>query len=140
MDANFDRAFAFVVGEEGGYTSNPLDPGGETKFGISKRAYPDLDIKSLTEDDAKAIYLRDYWTPLGCENSAYGTAVCVFDCGVNMGIGRAKTFLLKVAPGPDFIVNYQAERGLFYGSLSTFPSFGRGWMRRLVRCALEASK
>ena len=59
--SNFDRAFRFLIGEEGGYVNDPADPGGETKFGISKRAYPQLDIKSLTLDQAKAIYRRDYW-------------------------------------------------------------------------------
>ena len=46
---------------EGGYVSDPDDPGGETKFGVSKRSYPDLDIKALTRDEAIAIYYRDFW-------------------------------------------------------------------------------
>ncbi|OXE36892.1 MAG: hypothetical protein CGW95_04725, partial [Phenylobacterium zucineum] len=54
----FDQAFEVLIGHEGGYTNNPQDPGGETKFGISKRAYPDQDIANLTLDAAKAIYKR----------------------------------------------------------------------------------
>ena len=50
-----------VLQSEGGYVYDKDDPGGETKYGISKRAYPDFDIKNLTKDDAKAIYLRDFW-------------------------------------------------------------------------------
>jgi len=46
---------------EGGYVFDPDDPGGMTKFGISKAAYPNLDIKALTRDGAVAIYFRDYW-------------------------------------------------------------------------------
>lgn len=60
--AEFEPAVEFVLSNEGGYEPPlPADPGGETNFGISKRAYPSLDIKALTVDQAKAIYLRDYW-------------------------------------------------------------------------------
>lgn len=66
MSENFEKAVAFVLRHEGGYTNDNRDPGGETKFGISKRAYPSLDIKNLTEEQAKVIYRRDYWDRAGC--------------------------------------------------------------------------
>jgi hypothetical protein len=65
MSEHFERAVAFVLRHEGGYVNDPRDPGGETKYGISKRAYPRLDIKGLTEADAKEIYRRDYWEKAG---------------------------------------------------------------------------
>jgi lysozyme family protein len=65
----FDEAFDVLIGHEGGYVNHPGDPGGETKFGISKRAYPALDIKALTLGQAKAIYRRDYWIPAGCDRT-----------------------------------------------------------------------
>ena len=43
---SFDKAFQITVGVEGGYVNDPADPGGETRYGISKRAHPDVDIKS----------------------------------------------------------------------------------------------
>lgn len=46
---------------EGGYSNHPNDKGGETKYGISKRQYPKLDIKNLTFPQAMDIYRRDYW-------------------------------------------------------------------------------
>lgn len=58
---SFDSAIAYVLSNEGGYVNDPKDPGGETNFGISKRAYPTVDIKNLTVDGAKAIYRRDFW-------------------------------------------------------------------------------
>ncbi len=61
MDENFKLAVENVLFHEGGYVNNPVDPGGETKFGISKRSYPTLDIKNLTKDDAVNIYYNDYW-------------------------------------------------------------------------------
>ena len=55
------EAFKKVIGHEGGYVFDPDDAGGETIYGISKRAYPHLDIKELTLDDARKIYFEDYW-------------------------------------------------------------------------------
>lgn len=58
---SFDTAIEYVLQNEGGYVNDPADPGGETNFGISKRSYPNVDIRNLTRDGAKAIYLRDFW-------------------------------------------------------------------------------
>lgn len=58
------RAFVIrrvIRSHEGGYVNHPEDPGGETNFGITKMTYPELDIAALTEDDAVAIYARDFW-------------------------------------------------------------------------------
>lgn len=70
MSTAFEAAFLELMRWEvggrpnGGYTNDPLDPGGETKYGISKRSYPELDIKALTEPQAREICERDYWVPL----------------------------------------------------------------------------
>src|SRR6267154_1819764 len=127
--SNFDRAFTYVVGEEGGYVNNPADPGGETKFGISKKAYPDVDIAGLTIESAKMIYLKDYWTPLDLDNRPYGPALCLFDCAVNQGVSLAKALFSRVSTSSQpFVVAFQAERALQYAKLDTFQTFGRGWM------------
>lgn len=77
----FDQAVAFVLAEkiEGGYVNDPRDPGGETKFGISKRSYPREDIKALTRDRAITIYKRDYWDKPGCDKLPPKLAVALFD-------------------------------------------------------------
>jgi len=82
----FDRAFEVTLGYEGGYVNDPLDPGGETQFGISKRSYPHLDIAALTVADARRIYYRDYWEKLGLHNVQSDViAGEIFDTAVNMG-------------------------------------------------------
>lgn len=73
--ALFEDSIDTVIENEGGYVNNPADPGGETKYGISKRAYPNVDIKNLTLDGAKAIYLRDYWLFGGVNNQALATKI-----------------------------------------------------------------
>ena len=57
----FERAVTRLLGDEGGYVDNPADPGGETKFGITKREYPQVDIAALTRAEAIAIYYCDWW-------------------------------------------------------------------------------
>ena len=85
-DGAFERAVAETLKREGGYVADPDDPGGETKFGISKRSYPDLNIKRLSEDDAKEIYRRDFWERYGYGRIAEQMiAAKVFDLAVNMG-------------------------------------------------------
>ncbi len=85
----FIHALEFVLQHEGGYVHDPRDPGGETNFGISKRSYPHLDIKSLTREQAAEIYHRDYWSEIGADMLAPAIAAQLFDHAVNAGVGRA---------------------------------------------------
>ena len=94
--SDFLDAFNFMLPHEGGYSSDPSDPGGETKFGISKRSYPHLDIYHLTPEDAQSIYLRDFWEPypyqlINDQNVANKT----FDFAVNMGHKEAAVLLQR---------------------------------------------
>lgn len=93
---NFSEATTYAAANEGGYANDPNDPGGETNFGISKRQYPDVDIRGLTQEKANEIYQRDYWdkTKLGDLNRRMG--VKVFDAGVNIGAERAVRFLQEI--------------------------------------------
>ena len=59
--STFEDAIEAVLKKEGGYVCDPDDAGGETCFGISKRSYPGVDIKSLTRDGAIEIYQLDFW-------------------------------------------------------------------------------
>ena len=88
--ASFELAVSRILKEEGGYVNDPKDKGGETKYGISKRAYPNEDIKNLTVERAKEIYRRDYWNPIkGDQIPAQSVAESVFDMAVNGGTGTA---------------------------------------------------
>ena len=93
----FEKAFQYVIQNEGGYVFDKNDPGGETKFGISKRSYPALNIKDLTLEEAKKIYYRDYWIRGRFEEISSGSvATQVFDFSVNLGI-RASVIVLQRA-------------------------------------------
>jgi lysozyme family protein len=87
---------------EGGYVNDELDPGGETNFGISKRAFPDFNIKSLTKEKAIEIYYEKYWLPV-VEYSVLTNERFLwklFDIAVNQGPGTAEAFHDKVEVNP----------------------------------------
>ncbi len=88
--ADYAKAIARVIEHEGGYVNDPVDPGGETKYGISKRAYPNLDIKGLSLEDAMVIYKEDYWDKIqGDELMNDELAPNLLDAAVNTGVRRA---------------------------------------------------
>ena len=147
----FDECFESVIGHEGGYVNNPKDPGGETKYGISKRAYPSLDIKNLTLAEAKAIYRRDYWERARCDELPRGVAFDVFDGAVNSGIGQSIRWLQRSVGVADdgkvgaltlaavksidpkaIQARYNGQRLDFMTRLSTWDAFSRGWARRIA--------
>ncbi len=140
-DDNFSLAFLFAMKWEGGskYTCDPCDPGGETKYGISKRSYPDIDIKSLTEEEARKIYQQDYWDKMGCPMMDKPLAIVAFDTAVNCGVGRTKKWMeiLNVAKD-DARRNAQAllqRRLVHYKTIveknPTLGKFSKGWNNRV---------
>lgn len=149
-NVTFEVAVERSLSHEAGYVWHPRDPGGETKWGISKRTYPHLNIKDLTREDAKLIYKRDFWNACG---SSLDPAVMyqVFDAAINHGIGNAIRMLqkaVKVADdghwGPnsqshyenmelnDKLMRFLSYRMDFMTKLITWDSFGKGWMRRIA--------
>lgn len=169
MRENFEKAFEKVIGHEGGFTNHRKDRGnwtsgkvgvGElkgTKYGVSAMAYPNLDIRNLTLDDARAIYKRDYWDAVKGDELPSGVDFLTFDMAVNHGNGRAARFLQEGAGvkadgviGPitmgkvyntdpeTLLIEMSAIRGLFYSQISTVKVFGRGWYRRQVKTLVEA--
>tara|TARA_R100000657_G_C4591809_1_gene50458 strand:- start:11 stop:262 length:252 start_codon:yes stop_codon:yes gene_type:complete len=81
----FEDCIDKVLEHEGGYVNDPNDLGGETNFGVSKKAYPGLDIKNLTRDEAKEIYRKDYWERYKIEKMPEGLRYIYFDMVLNMG-------------------------------------------------------
>lgn len=103
--ADFDPAVTKTLIREGGarFTDNPDDHGGATKYGISQRAYPSVDIPNLTEEQAKAIYKQDYWDKVsGDKVRSQAVAENIFDTAVNMGVTTAtKLVQLTLEVGVD---------------------------------------
>jgi lysozyme family protein len=153
----FDEAFEKLLGHEGGYVDNRADPGGETKYGISKRAYPAEDIRNLTLDRAKLLYFRDYWGPAGCDALPPAMRLQVFDMAVNSGVRAAIKALQKAAgenvdgvlgpltllavqsmPAPRLVARFNGARLALMAELPNWPAAGRGWARRIASNLAEA--
>lgn len=61
---------------------DPLDPGGLTKFGISKRFNPDVDVRNLDPDGARGVFNELYWKPMRLEEfDDDGVIEEMFDAG-----------------------------------------------------------
>lgn len=85
---------------EGGYSTDPNDPGNwtggqigagvfrGTKYGISAAQYPDEDIEHLTKERAAELYLRDYWQKYSCQHMPPGVDISLFDAVVQHRRGR----------------------------------------------------
>lgn len=150
--STFDTAFTAVIGVEGGVTT---DAGGLTKYGISQRAYPRLDIANLTLDQAKSIYLTDYWNRIQASSLPPGVAFIVFDGAVNQGV-HAVAIMLQNAVGTepdaiigpitisavnkmkprDIIVEIAARRAVSYAGDDSTDWLG--WYRRLMTMMAQA--
>lgn len=150
----FIEAVQHILRFEGGYVNDPDDAGGETKYGISKRSYPDVDIAALTMAEAADIYERDYWDAVKAGQLPPALRLPVFDMAVNMGTNRAIRIMQEaVGATPDGIIgpktlqaawamNEAAQKSLlrhrvdFYvGLVERKPSqikFLRGWLRRAI--------
>lgn len=138
----------------GGYTHDPLDPGGETKWGIAKRSHPNVDVKNLTLEEASKIYHDEYWIPMHLDKiNNELLKLHLFDMGVNAGIKTAVR-LLQIALsitsdgliGPhtetktnefegDIVTLYKQARIDYYNKIvKTTPTsikFLHGWLNRI---------
>lgn len=123
-----------------------------TKFGIAANTYPDIDIKNLTLDRAKEIYWRDWWVKLSADQMNVAIAFQVWDFAINAGMGTSKRALQRAVGvaddgqvGPktvtavnsmsvtDVVARFNAQRIRYYTSLSTWATYGKGWMNRIAQ-------
>ena len=156
-DERFLDFFHRLMKYEGGYVFDQDDPGGETKFGISKRAYPDENILALTETRAMELYHRDYYLKMRIpEMTDARVAWQIFDFGVNAGTVRAARMIQKIVGAyPDGVIGkttiayinrfkgdfplyifYRSERVKYYCGLTDKNprniKYLKGWLLRAL--------
>jgi len=147
---DFQAAFQWVLSAEGAETNDPNDPGGLTRYGISQRAHPKVDVAKLTVEEARDIYLNGYWGPAKCRDLPWPLSLYVFDAAVNQGVLVAIK-MLQAAAGvaqdgilgqktlravnardlPDLCAAFMAQRALRYMGTRNFDLYGKGWLKRL---------
>ncbi len=134
----FETALQQILKWEGGFADHPADPGGATNYGVTQATYdayrrkaglPTRSVRDIERSEVEAIYREAYWLRAGCDDiSPPALALCVFDAAVNSGVGAALKWLAVTRDWP----TYQAVRLEFLTGLSHWPSFGRGWARRVA--------
>lgn len=142
MKETYKEAIAKVFKDEGGYTNDAADPGGPTNWGITiadarmywKADATATDVKAMPLAVAEDIYAKHYAQPLKYNELPAGVDYAVLDYGINSGVGRARKVYASVTKDtsdPVKIINkIYDERETFLKGLKTFPTFGRGWLRR----------
>lgn len=162
MSNKFQTFINRVLSHEGGYVNDPRDAGGETNFGITKRTAKENgytgDMHVLNREQAIAIYRKAFWERYRCNELPESVAFQFFDICINHGYGNGARMLQRAAgvaddgivgdltikaikklPENDLLLRLNAERIRFFTKLSTFNTFGRGWMRRVADNLYHAS-
>ncbi len=165
MIGNFQPCLEFVLEHEGGWADHPRDPGGATMKGVTMAVYQSYlgrniskkELRNIPQDHLVDIYKSLYWDKVRCDQLAVGVDLVVFDMAVNSGVSRSARILQRCVgavpdgvigpktmalvngiPAKDIIVKFSDGRENFYKNLSTFDTFGRGWLRRTSECRDKA--
>lgn len=156
MTTRFKTWFNWLLKWEGTvFENDPDDRGGATKFGIDQRSHPDVNIRTLTRDQAAKIYWDEYWSPVRAEELPAGVGEVVTDIAVNNGLNRAGRWLQEAVGatvdgkiGPRTVAAAKAKSGtgaakaiakalldrreVFYKSIAngSQAKFLKGWLNR----------
>lgn len=170
MKANFERCLAEVLKHEGGWADHPKDPGGATMKGVTIGTFAQFkgrkvtkeELRNISDADLRAIYRRKYWDVVRGDDLPAGLDLVALDGAVNSGPSRGARWLQsalgvtadgRIGPatldaagrreaGPT-IIQACAARMAFLRGLKTWPTFGKGWSRRVFsveRTALEMAR
>ena len=133
--SEFEKSINTLLEHEGGYVDHPTDPGGETKFGISKRSYPNVDIKNLTREGAIEIYRRDWWEKNKYEQiTSQAVATKVFDAAINMGANQAHKLLQQAANACGAAITVDGALGA--ASIDAINKISSNWLLDRFRVEL----
>ena len=158
---NFDTCVQSVLAHEGEWSDHPDDRGSRTRWGISSRAHPEVDLERLTKAGAAEIYRENYWDRVRGDELPAAVRQTIFDCAVNAGVAQSIKFLqracvaqghpiiddgvvgpktLAAAAASDPVRLSAAMLGLRLAHMTELPSwisFGRGWARRVAQHLTE---
>jgi lysozyme family protein len=166
MQSNWDNSFKLMLKSEGGFVNHPSDPGGMTNLGVTKatwenwvgRESDEAEMRGLTPEKVEPLYKKKYFDAVRGDELPMGLDYLMFDFAVNAGAGRAiKTLQTAVGVTPDggfgpmtmaavqavdpveLIERFSQAKEDFYRSLTTFATFGKGWLNRVADVKVKAS-
>ena len=159
MNTNWQKSFELMLESEGGFSNHRSDPGGMTNLGVTKatwenwvgRESDEAEMRGLTPEKIEPLYKKKYWDAVRSDELPVGLDYLLFDFAVNAGAGRAiKTLQTAVGVTPDggfgpmtmaavqavdpveLIERFSQAKEDFYRSLTTFSTFGKGWLNRVA--------
>ena len=159
MIGHFEKCFALVLRDEGGFANHPKDPGGMTNLGVTRanwEAYighsaTEADMRALTPEKVKPFYKAQFWDKVRGDDLPPGVDYAVFDFAVNSGVSRSAKFLQKaVGAVEDGVIGPETLKAVskhsapdlakvicdmridFLRRLPTFGAFGKGWANRVA--------
>ena len=165
MKDNFDVCLAALLSHEGGFVNHKADPGGMTNLGVTRRTWEmyvgkpveEADMRALTPAMVAPLYKKNYWDKAKCDALPSGVDYAIFDMAVNSGTGRAARTLQQalgliddgiIGPNTLAAINGKNVQDLikkicdirlaFLQHLSTWPTFGRGWAKRVAEVEVDA--
>jgi lysozyme family protein len=166
MQSNWDNSFKLMLKSEGGFVNHPSDPGGMTNLGVTKatwenwvgRESDEAEMRGLTPEKVEPLYKKKYFDAVRGDELPVGLDYLMFDFAVNAGAGRAiKTLQTAVGVTPDggfgpmtmaavqavdpvdLIERFSQAKEDFYRSLTTFATFGNGWLNRVADVKVKAT-
>jgi len=166
MQSNWDNSFKLMLKSEGGFVNHPSDPGGMTNLGVTKatwenwvgRESDEAEMRGLTPEKVEPLYKKKYFDAVRGDELPVGLDYLMFDFAVNAGAGRSiKTLQTAVGVTPDggfgpmtmaavqavdpvdLIERFSQAKEDFYRSLTTFATFGKGWLNRVADVKVKAS-
>ena len=146
---NWQRSRDFVRRWEGGFQDYDWDAGnwtgcevgkGEkkgTNRGVSACAYPHLDIRGLTQEQADEIHFRDRWVASGADQQPWPMCLLVYNAAVNFHPVTARKWLAESGGNP---LHYVALYLRGYLNSDAWPHAHDAWVKRVIDVAMEATK
>jgi lysozyme family protein len=165
MKGNFDLCLAMLLSHEGGFVNHKSDPGGMTNLGVTRQTWEmhvghsveEADMRALKPHMVAPLYKKSYWDKVKGDALPSGVDYAVFDIAVNSGVSRAGRILQQALGliddgiiGPntlaatngkntqDLIKKICDIRLTFMQRLPTWPTFGRGWAKRVAEVQADA--
>ena len=152
---DFERAFDLLITHEGGFSNHPDDPGGATMYGVTEvvaRAEGHTGpMRDLSLDFAKQVYRKRFWDACRCDQMPDVIRYPLFDAAVNSGPSQAIKWLqvavgvkadgvicpitqqtVNVLPAQVTRQKMIGNRLRFMTNLNNWPSFSKGWARRIA--------
>lgn len=136
IPTTFDDEVKFVMDKQEGGGRLNTDTGGVTKWGISSKNNPDVDVKNLSREQAQSIYHERYWKPIGADNiQDPKLRLAAFDSAVNEGVGPTKEWLKQAGGDLQTFLALRTEkyRQLIDSKPEVYGKYEASWNARLER-------